>query len=147
MAFAFRHQPLKGLYMLSSVLALVFFRLPYWAFISLIPSFRPIPTWSFGRSIILHVFQAYVNILFSTAIESPARPNENDPDAARKGLVWIDPSSDLIVGDIRNLAKANNVEAVRTPGYWYGPRGSNGVAGQKAKPGEKVVYHFHGEFG
>ncbi|KAF9804984.1 hypothetical protein IEO21_09252 [Rhodonia placenta] len=81
MAFAFSYQPLKGLYMLGSILLLLFIRLPVWTILGLVPSWRPLPTWSLGRSLIVQAFQAYVGVLFNTAIDTPARPHENAPDA------------------------------------------------------------------
>lgn len=144
MAFAFRYQPLKGLYMLGSILLLLFIRLPVWTILGLVPSWRPLPTWSLGRSLIVQAFQAYVGVLFNTAIDTPARPHENAPDAVKSGLVWIDPTPDLIVGEVRDFANTNHVQAEKVPGYWHGPRASDGTVGQRASPGEKVVYHFHG---
>ena len=32
----------------------------------------------------------------------------------------------------------------RVGGFWYGPRDEDGNAGQRAAPGERVVYHLHG---
>ncbi|KAJ7588054.1 Alpha/Beta hydrolase protein [Mycena floridula] len=82
-----------------------------------------------------------------------AIPNGNchpaaNPDLARtisqsiKGRLVYTPS--LIVGDILEKAKKNGVEAVRTGGCWFGERGSDGKAGQKAKLDELVHYRFHG---
>jgi hypothetical protein len=50
-----------------------------------------------------------------------------------------------VVGEIRELANLNHVEAARTCGYWYDKKPSDGPVGHKAFAGEKVVYHLHGE--
>lgn len=61
------------------------------------------------------------------------------------GFVWVAPAPQLVVGELKELADANGVEAVRTGGYWIGPRLGAVPAGKQACAGEKVVYHVHGE--
>lgn len=129
MAFAFRHQPLKGIYMLGSVLALLFVRLPLWTVLSLVPSGRPLPSWTLGRSLILRVFQAYVGILYNTSVETPVRPQPDASNASKSCLVWVEPTPDLILGDIRDFVDANNVKPESVPGYWNGSRASDGPVG------------------
>ncbi|KZT01804.1 alpha/beta-hydrolase [Laetiporus sulphureus 93-53] len=144
MVFAFRYQPFKAIYTLSTVAGLLL-RLPYWTLINLLPSWRPRTTWTLGRAIFVNVFQVYIAYVYETGIPTPAYPKEDAPDAATTGLVFIDPvPTELIVGEVKEFARVNNVQPVRTAGFWIGPRGPSGEVGQKASPGEKVIYHLHG---
>ncbi|CCM05251.1 uncharacterized protein FIBRA_07461 [Fibroporia radiculosa] len=60
-------------------------------------------------------------------------------------VVWIEPTPELIVGEIKEAARVNNVEPARVAGVWYGQRGSNAQAAhEKAGPEEKVMYELHG---
>jgi hypothetical protein len=62
-------------------------------------------------------------------------------------FVWVDAISDgVLFGEIAAMAKINNVAPARVYGYWYGQRGADGMPGQQAVAGEKVLYHFHGTF-
>ncbi|TFY69113.1 hypothetical protein EVJ58_g611 [Rhodofomes roseus] len=65
-------------------------------------------------------------------------------DAEKTGFVWVDPAPELVVGEVKQMAEDNQVEAVKTGGFWYGPRSPNGAVGQKALKGEKLIYHMHG---
>ncbi|KZT01775.1 alpha/beta-hydrolase [Laetiporus sulphureus 93-53] len=100
MVFAFRYQPFKAIYTLSTVAGLLL-RLPYWTLINLLPSWRPRTSWTLGRAIFVNLFQVYIAYVYETGIPTPAYPKEDAPDAATTGL--------------------------------------------KASPGEKVIYHLHGE--
>lgn len=64
--------------------------------------------------------------------------------ADENGFVWVDPVPDLITGEIKGMAELNNVQPVRLGGCWVGKRGGDGKAGQRAQPGEKVIYELHG---
>ena len=66
--------------------------------------------------------------------------------AEEDGLVWVEPAPELIVGEVAECAKINGVQAERRAGYWFGKRGPDGKAGQRAGPDEKVIYSCHGEW-
>ncbi|KAH9951158.1 alpha/beta-hydrolase [Amylocystis lapponica] len=125
MSFAFRHQPLKTIYLIGSISTLVFLRIPYWTATNLLPSWRPRSSWSLGRALIIKGFAAFIY-----------------PE--KTGFVWVDPAPEYVVGELAELAQKNNVEPARIWGFWLGPKGPDGLVGQKPKPGEKVVMHMHG---
>ncbi|EED83466.1 predicted protein [Postia placenta Mad-698-R] len=144
MVFLFRRQPLRSFYGLCNALTILFIRLPVWMLTFTVPSWRPVTTWTMKRSLAVTAFRAFVHGMFMTALVPLPYPKEDKPDPKEPGIAWADPVPDLIVGEISDYARANQVDAVRTPGFWYGPRGPNGEVGQKASPDEKVIYHFHG---
>lgn len=146
MVFLFRRQPLRSFYGLCNALTILFIRLPVWMLTFTVPSWRPVTTWTMKRSLAVTAFRAFVHGMFMTALVPLPYPKEDKPDPKEPGIAWADPVPDLIVGEISDYARANQVDAVRTPGFWYGPRGPNGEVGQKASPDEKVIYHFHGEY-
>ncbi|KAH9934399.1 alpha/beta-hydrolase [Fomitopsis serialis] len=141
--FAFRHQPLKALYLTKTV-ASVFIRLPFWVATNLIPSWRPRTSWTLGRVIIVKLFEAYLDFMYATEVMRSPSLQESSETAEATGFVWVEAAPDLVVGEILQMAEKNHVEAVRTGGFWYGPRGTDGEVGQKAAKGEKVIYHLHG---
>ncbi|KAI0052059.1 alpha/beta-hydrolase [Auriscalpium vulgare] len=141
MPFVFRSQPLKALYLTGAILTLLFVKLPFQVVRNLIPALRPRPKWSLGRSVIVSVFASFIEILYNTTLLS-SPPIDEDADSA--GLAWVEPTPDLILGDVRNAASINKVEPSRIAGFWYGARGTSGKTGQKASPEETVLYHFHG---
>ncbi|KAF7346246.1 Alpha/beta-hydrolase [Mycena sanguinolenta] len=144
MAFAFRHQPLKALYLTSAIIFLLFVRIPIWTIQYIFPFGRPRRQWSLGRSLIVSCLGVFLNILYSTSL-LPSPPIEKlAKDGADAGFVWIEATPSLIHGDVSEKARKNGVEAVRTGGFWFGERGADGKAGQKAGPDELVFYHFHG---
>jgi len=63
-----------------------------------------------------------------------------------EGFVKVDAAPELVAGDIQEAAMINNVSAEETCGFWYGKNGLEIWKGRKARPGEKVIYHFCGEF-
>lgn len=90
---------------------------------------------------------AFVEILFKTT-GLPVGSFEKDAlSADTLGFVWVDAIDDqLLLGEIAEMAKSNQVVPERRWGYWSGIRGSDGKWGQRATSGEKVLYHCHGEF-
>ncbi|KAF9807912.1 hypothetical protein IEO21_08029 [Rhodonia placenta] len=142
--YAFRRQPFKALYTAGSILALIFVRLPFWAIAYLAPGLRPRRNWSIGRCLIVLICQSYSSMLFATEVPV-TQPIEHAPlEENDQGFVWIEPVfGSLIVGEIKDMAEVNGVEAVRVGGYWIGPRGRTMRAGEHALQDEKVIYHIH----
>ncbi|KAI0073107.1 alpha/beta-hydrolase [Panus rudis PR-1116 ss-1] len=143
MAFAFRHQPLKALYLFGTIVYLLG-SLPVWVVLAAIPYTRPRRTWSFNRTLIARIARVYCNLLWDTGILPPTPLSEYEPNAKTLGFVWVKATPELIVGEISELAEKNEVKAERTGGFWFGPRGPDGEVGQRASSDEKVVYHLHG---
>ncbi|OSX58473.1 hypothetical protein POSPLADRAFT_1184883 [Postia placenta MAD-698-R-SB12] len=143
--YAFRRQPFKALYTAGSILALIFVRLPFWAIAYLAPGLRPRRNWSIGRCLIVLICQSYSSMLFATEVPV-TQPIDHAPlEENDQGFVWIEPVfGSLIVGEIKDMAEVNGVEAVRVGGYWIGPRGRTMRAGEHALQDEKVIYHIHG---
>ncbi|KAI8980045.1 hypothetical protein BD414DRAFT_509007 [Trametes punicea] len=142
MPFLCRHQPLKAIFLVGSALYVIL-AVPVWAITNALPSWRPRRSWSFKRALTIKLLRTGVRILYQVGIpESPPLDSfKKEPNR----VVWVEPAApDLIVGEIRELAEKNGVKPVKVGGYWGGPVGSDGVAGQPASPEERVVYHFHG---
>ena len=144
MSFAFRRQPLKAIYLAGSVVLLLFVRLPFWIVANIVPAWRPRHSWSLGRTLIVNVYRVYINIIYNTELMGVLSIEQSAVDAETTGFVWVDPTPELVVGEIREMADHNQVTAVRTGGFWYGPRDPRGAVGQKALKNEKVIYHMHG---
>ncbi|KAJ7205972.1 alpha/beta-hydrolase [Mycena pura] len=144
MAFAFRHQPLKSLYLASAIFLLLFVRIPIWTIQYSFPFGRPRRQWSLGRSLIVSALGFFIDVLYTTSLLPSPSIEKLAEKGAEAGFVWIEATPSLIHGEILEKAKTNGVEAVRTGGFWFGERGADGAAGQKAGPDELVFYHFHG---
>lgn len=145
MPFRFRRQPQKTIYVVINVLFLLF-RLPLWVLRNLLPSWRPRPKWSLIRSLFVEAVNAATAIMLETSLPAPEPLEKLALSADKTGFVWVKSTPDLIVGDIQRFAELNGVKPVTIGGFWYGLKGSDNSVGQRASPGEKVLYHMHGKF-
>lgn len=148
--FEFRHQPVKTIYFLVTALGVVCIRLPFWVIRGIVPSLRPRRSWTLGRTVIISAMHALVDTWYAAGI--PSFPGQNPEDIVKSGKVdelgfsWVSPiESDLIVGDISEMARLNSVSPQRTYGYWYTAPSFGGKFDRAAEKDEKVVLHFQGE--
>jgi hypothetical protein len=144
--FAFRNQPLKALYYLVTTPILLLVRLPWWALLSAVPAWRPRKSWTFTRTLIrrfgIYGTRQYAYVGFKKPAGDAARDSK---DPAKTGFAWVEPVSDeLVVGEVREMARRNDVKPERVSGYWYGARNKEGKWDYKAEPGERVLYFIHG---
>lgn len=144
MSFEYRREPLKSLYLLYIGLSTVLVRLPYWFFGSLSPSWRPRASWGMGKNVVIHGLRTLVYASFKTGLAGVEDPEVAAASAQTTGFVWVEPTPDLVVGEVQKYAELNGIEAERTSGYWYGERDAAGGVGQQANADEKVIYQLHG---
>ncbi|KAI0684544.1 alpha/beta-hydrolase [Cytidiella melzeri] len=140
------YHPFKAIYLVCFAFTFLFFYLPSYILLSLIPWLRPRSSWTFGRSVLVRSLQKIVPMLFDTGSFTFARidPNTFFKNPETVGLVWVDAKPQLIVGEIKELAVRNNVGVEQVAGYWYGKRdAATGRVGQRAGPDEKVMYALH----
>ncbi|KAI0331841.1 alpha/beta-hydrolase [Cubamyces sp. BRFM 1775] len=140
--FLFRKQPLKTIY----VIGVVFYTLasiPVLVIKYALPSQRPRRTWTLKRALTVHLVRSAVGKLIYGAAPILDPPLESYKKDAKR-IVSIEPTPDLVVGEIRELAEKNGVKPEKLAGFWLGPTGPDGVAGQRARPEERVVMHLHG---
>jgi hypothetical protein len=143
--FAFRHQPLKTVYIVYTLLA-VLVKLPYWTLVSLSPSWRPHPNWTLGRSVTLSLLRTVIEMIYATGLFVGEDAEKSAKSANKLGFIWVEPlPSELLKGEIAAMAAVNKTESTRTYGYWYGKDVGSGSHGGKAQPDEKVLYHLHGK--
>ncbi|TRM66729.1 Alpha/Beta hydrolase protein [Schizophyllum amplum] len=145
-SYALRHQPIKAVYLTGQVLATCLVRLPIWLLISLPVSWRPRPSWTLKQCIIVKL----VRLLNSVAdqvgsLELRAKPNHEAivPGEGVNGF-WIEPVPDLVVGDLKVWATAQDVHPVRIPGYWIHNSDDLLPPFSPPQPGEKTLLQFHG---
>ncbi|OCH88430.1 alpha/beta-hydrolase [Obba rivulosa] len=143
MPFAFRHQPLKAIYLTVSILYLLVC-LPIWTIMGMIPGLRPRRSWTLKRTLIVKAMRTGLGIMFNTSLINPVSPDTYAASAETSGFVWVDPAPALVVGEIQDMAQINDVQAQKACGFWYGPRGPNSAVGQRASKDEKIIYHMHG---
>lgn len=145
-SYPFARQPLKAWYLISTVLATLFLRIPYWCIKYSIPALRPAPGWTFSRSFMISAINVFGLAMFDTCTFDMFRVDVNalEKAADENGFVWVEPVPELIHGEIKETAALNDVHPVRLGGCWVGKRGADGKPGQKAEPGEKVLYELHG---
>ena len=139
--FRYSRQPWKSLYV-AYVVVLVAFRLPVWTVLALIPATRPRRSWPVSRTLRVWLIDIIVKTWFRVGF--PRQPVvEGTPEDT--GCVWVEPISDeFVVGEIKLMAEKNQVKPERICGYWHGQKGADGMVGQRAGPGERVLYYFHG---
>ncbi|KAJ3535198.1 hypothetical protein NM688_g7011 [Phlebia brevispora] len=132
-------QPFKALYLLYFYFVLLLVKLPFWILTSLPRSWRPRPSWTVFRTVFLQTMDAVMEAMVTTSTYTMLRvdPQKFAKSAETNGLVWVEPTPELIVGDIKEYATKNGVTPTRVAGYWYGDRSS-------PLPEEKIIYELHG---
>ncbi|KAJ7182673.1 alpha/beta-hydrolase [Mycena crocata] len=143
MAFRFHTQPQKAVYLVFGVAYLII-RLPFWTIRNLLPPCRPRKKWSLGRALLVEIINAGTQIMLSTSIPAPPSLEKLGESIDETGFVWVQPSPELIVGDIQHFAEKNGVTSALTGGFWYGANGQGNSVGQRAAAEEKVIFHLHG---
>ncbi|THG98512.1 hypothetical protein EW026_g3676 [Hermanssonia centrifuga] len=143
---AWQAQPFKAFYITYIFTTLITIRLPVWSIACLLPALRPRSSWSYSRSLWVKLYSVFFKVIFNTGSCKFLRidPKTFIKDAEEHGLVWIDATPELVVGEIQEYAKRNGVAAAQVAGYWFGKRDEKtGLAGQRAGPDEKVMLQFH----
>ncbi|KAK0459245.1 alpha/beta-hydrolase [Desarmillaria tabescens] len=135
MAFRFRNQPWKSLYILYFGLTTLVLRLPVWVLLSLYKSTR---TWSVRRTIYFKVIREYIGRFFVTGFPSPP--------VSHCGYTCsqIEACPQLVVGEIKEIARVNGVQSETTTGFWYTQNNFEGPVDRMARDDETIVYHIHG---
>ncbi|KAJ3572736.1 hypothetical protein NP233_g2894 [Leucocoprinus birnbaumii] len=138
------HQPFKAIYVVAELISIVFLRVPFWIAISIPRSWRPRPSWSLPRSVLVHALRRYflLNHWVGGVLKAP------DYLALQKGKdvngVWVDSAAQFVQGPILEKCKKATVEFVKLPGYWYIRKGETFDANYKPSKTDKVVYTLHG---
>ncbi|TCD69317.1 hypothetical protein EIP91_008073 [Steccherinum ochraceum] len=144
--FFFYKQPWKAVFITYHFITTLTIRVPLWLVFSFLPFTRLHPTWTFKRDFLVRFLKHYLHVASGCGgfrfIPMPTHL------ALVEGLnvkgLWVTPTPQLIVGDVKRWAEKANVEPIRIPGYWMEQEGSNREIGEAPRPGEKVVYHIHG---
>ncbi|KAI4525513.1 alpha/beta-hydrolase [Schizophyllum commune Loenen D] len=146
--YAYRHQPIKGIYFTGQIVLTLFVRLPFWVLTSLPKSWRPRPSWSLWQSLLVKFVRCFARISDKVGdIDFGVTPNHEAivPGEGVNG-VWLDPVRELIVDELKIWATAQGVEPVRIPGYWIHSTYTNIPVAAPPQPGEKVLLHLHGGY-
>lgn len=140
-------QPYKIIYFIYFGLSIGLVFLPWFAFISLFPSRRARPTWTWKKSTLVKLYRHGTRLTFRTHTSLSRDLSEEVPHSKtlRCKFVWVKALEDANVrGDVRKAMHVQGLKPSRTCGFWYGERDGGGGVGQRATKGEKVVYHLHG---
>ncbi|KDR75808.1 hypothetical protein GALMADRAFT_122117 [Galerina marginata CBS 339.88] len=144
MPYAFRHQPLKGLFLTYQLITTLFVRFPLWVLLNIPRSWRPRKSWSLKRAVWVNLIRHVMTI---TGYTGPLRKLPNHlaikPGPNVNG-VWVGTANDLVTGDLKMWAKIAKVSSVRVPGYWLHKKGASTKVASAPQPGEKVIYNLHG---
>ncbi|KAG7098679.1 hypothetical protein E1B28_000593 [Marasmius oreades] len=136
MTLQYRRQPLKTIYLAYEAFTTVFIKIPVWVIIALLKSWRPVPTRSISRTILVQLISNLVNVMDKTG---PLTYEPSFRDLEDKDGVWVDPVSHLVTGELKTWAFVASVKPIRIPGYFFGTRIEH-----PANPSQKVVYSLHG---
>ncbi|KAJ6589904.1 alpha/beta-hydrolase [Mycena vulgaris] len=146
--FAFHRQPLKTIYLAYFLATTILIRLPLWTIIAAIPPLRPRRSWPFRRVLIFRAMKASVGVYFDVGFpvsigQDPGQCAASST-ARETGFTWVEPlAEEQIVGELKELAALNNVQAVRTAGYWFQAAPEDIGTVKKAAKDEKVIMHLH----
>ncbi|KAK7443188.1 hypothetical protein VKT23_015786 [Stygiomarasmius scandens] len=142
MAFAYRHQPVKALFLALGTLSLLA-RLPFYLLRNLFPSWRPRRSWTLSRTVLVKLIEETTRIVLHTGL--PEQESLEDLKKVwKERFVLIEPLEEkLIVGELRTYAEANRVKSERVGGFWF-EKDENARVGRKAGQDEKVIVVLHG---
>ncbi|KIJ60141.1 hypothetical protein HYDPIDRAFT_177566 [Hydnomerulius pinastri MD-312] len=143
MVYELREQPWFGLYVTYQVVTTTFFRLPYWYLVAYPQSWRPRPTWTVKRSVLVRLFRHLFRVTQKTGALTTFPTHRAITSGPGIKGVWVDAAAHLITGELMTLATAANVQCARIPGYWI-DRDEALPAGAPPQPGDKVLYRLHG---
>ncbi|KAN0065628.1 hypothetical protein ACQY0O_000757 [Thecaphora frezii] len=139
-------QPYKYLYFAYFGLSVGFYYLPAWSLASTFKSKRGRKDWSWKRAMMVKLFRHGTKLTFRTHTNLGRDLTKEVPHSktVKSKFMWVDKLDDAdIRGELSRAMSIQGIKAVRTCGFWYGESGDGGV-GQRAAPGEKVMYHLHG---
>lgn len=143
MVYELREQPWFGLYVSYEIMTTTFLRLPFWYLLCYPRSWRPRPSWTVKRSVLVKLFRHLFGITLKTgALTSFPTHRAIQPGPGVKG-VWVEAAPHLITGVLLSMATAVNVGCAHIPGYWI-DADETLPAGAPPRPGEKVLYRLHG---
>jgi len=145
--YALRRQPFRTIYIVAEMLITLFFRLPYWMILYIPKHRRPRISWPYARCIAVELVRTFMFAGPVAARAGPITTSPNHraiPDIPGIKVVWIDPTPDLLFGDVKKWAIAGNVRPARIPGYWYDRLGNDTQVDELPLNGEKVLYMIHG---
>ncbi|KAI0075878.1 alpha/beta-hydrolase [Panus rudis PR-1116 ss-1] len=147
MVLELREQPVRTIYIVASILLLLFVRVPYWSIYYIPKSLRPRPSWPLFRCVAVNVAPVVSNfgeVAFRAGPILSQPDHRAIPKSSRLKAVWIPSVNDLVVGELKLWAANAEVSSVSIPGYWYDRAGCDTPVGQKPLPGEKVILYTHG---
>ncbi|THH33314.1 hypothetical protein EUX98_g877 [Antrodiella citrinella] len=145
--YALRQQPFRAIYIVVELLITVFIRLPYWLILYIPRHRRPRVSWPYSRCIAVEILRTlmFVGPIAARAGPISTKPDHRSiPDIPGVKALWIDPTPDLLFGDVNEWADAGNIPYVRLPGYWYDRHGDDTPIGTAPHKGEKVLYMIKG---
>ncbi|KAK7053370.1 hypothetical protein VNI00_003996 [Paramarasmius palmivorus] len=167
MAYEYRWQPAKTLYLTLQVLFTLFIRIPIWMMVAIprqvelfarfmtsdnvLPLFRiwrPTPSRSYVRTLLIQTIRQVVKIMNKTGPLTHEPNYRNLEESEDAEGVWVDPTPELITGDLKLWALVAAVQPARIPGYIYHrkSRGSKDIEAAPysiTSPG-KIILSFHG---
>ncbi|EJD44869.1 alpha/beta-hydrolase [Auricularia subglabra TFB-10046 SS5] len=136
-SFAHRSAPWRYVYA-ASLLARVVVYAPFWAVYYIPKANRQKRSWPYLRA----VFIRTAKFLLERMLRSGVWFMEiGRAKLAMKQRVTVPGAPQLIKDEVRDIAEKQGVAVdEQRIGFWYG----QGVVGERAKPGESVIYNLHG---
>ncbi|MCO5565867.1 hypothetical protein L7F22_019542 [Adiantum nelumboides] len=140
-------QPYKIFYFIYFGLSVGFVFLPWFAIVSIFPSKRERPSWTWKKSTLIKLYRHGTRLTFRTHTSLSRDLTKEVPHSktVRAKFVWVEGlSEDFVRGELKRMLEIQGLSTVRTCGFWYGERDGGGGVGHKASQDEKVIYHLHG---
>ena len=143
-------QPLKGIFIFSFLIFVVFIRLPCWLiYYSWRPN-RPRKPWTLYRTINAQMLRNLGQLPFKVGVRSrrdlslEVPQEELEPLSSR--FLWIpELEKEDIVGMVEEYAARVGVKSIAIPAYWMLKEGTKwSPAHETAREDEKVILYLHG---
>ncbi|CAE6418605.1 unnamed protein product [Rhizoctonia solani] len=136
-------KPIGFLYLLYKRI-LILVKIPFHVVLYLIRINKLRPSWTLAKVLILSAVREVINAPARTGITG-GRDHTKEvaaKDCQDARFIWVDGvPPELIVGEVRRLARACRAQSVRIPAYGFGKWRSTR---DLARSGEKVILNLHG---
>ncbi|KAF9451938.1 alpha/beta-hydrolase [Macrolepiota fuliginosa MF-IS2] len=145
MAYPYRKQPFKTLYLTYEALTTLFVRIPLWILLGFPRSLRPRQSWDLKRTVMVNIIRHLFVVQGRTGALRATPDHRAIAPGAHVSGVWVSPvPNSLIVGKLNQWAVHADVTSVRIPGYWMYKKGAELKVASSPKSGEKVILALHG---
>lgn len=147
-------EPLRSLYIVGFFCYMLFISLPLRALLYIPRRWRPRPSWSWKKSVMVSFIRSCTILICKTHLMLPGQPVTGEPKVRESTFLRIDPKdvlteepeqqNKILRGELRRAMSLQGTQVVPTSGFFVAKNGEVAPKDVHAKPGERLLVHLHG---